>query len=98
MNQLSKKNKATLRYQDYVIKDGKFIGEFESMYQNVAEVPWHQDKTAYDLICEFDLTILRHFYSKCKWRKILDVGCGLGYFTSRLKKNFFNCKVVGCDS
>ena len=22
------------RYQDYVIKDGKFVGDFEGMYQN----------------------------------------------------------------
>ncbi len=29
------------RYQDYVIKDGKFIGRFEEMYQKF-EDPWNQ--------------------------------------------------------
>ena len=29
------------RYQDYVIKDGKLVGEFESMYQDF-DNPWDQ--------------------------------------------------------
>ena len=28
------------RYQDFVIKDGKFIGDFEGLYNNF-EDPWH---------------------------------------------------------
>lgn len=32
-----------MRYQDYVIKDGKFVGEFEKMYQD-CDNPWHQLK------------------------------------------------------
>ena len=32
-----------MRYQDFVIKDGKFIGEFEKMYQNFDD-PWNQKK------------------------------------------------------
>ena len=29
------------RYQDYVIQDGRLIGEFEQMYQDFDD-PWHQ--------------------------------------------------------
>ena len=29
------------KYQDYVIKDGKLVGQFEEMYQNF-EDPWEQ--------------------------------------------------------
>ena len=29
------------RYQDYVIKDGEFVGKFEEMYQKF-DNPWHQ--------------------------------------------------------
>ena len=29
-------------YHKYVIKDGKFIGDFETMHQN-CEDPWFQD-------------------------------------------------------
>ena len=28
-----------MKYQDFVIKDGKFIGQFEEMYKNVSD-PW----------------------------------------------------------
>ena len=35
--QMTKYNK----YQDYVIKDGKLIGEFEAMYKDY-EDPWEQ--------------------------------------------------------
>ena len=30
-------------YRDYVIKDGRLIGEFEQMYKNSRDIPWHQD-------------------------------------------------------
>ena len=30
-------------YQDYLIKDGIYIGLFEDMYRDSSEVPWHQD-------------------------------------------------------
>jgi|TARA_B100000315_G_scaffold178802_1_gene167474 hypothetical protein len=31
-------------YHDYVIKDGRLIGEFEQMYKNSRDIPWHQDR------------------------------------------------------
>ena len=31
------------KYQDYVIKNGKLVGEFEQIYQDY-EDPWHQSK------------------------------------------------------
>lgn len=30
-------------YHQYWIKDGRFIGDFETMYAN-CEMPWHQDE------------------------------------------------------
>ena len=30
-------------YHDYVSKDGKSIGDFESMYRNSDTTPWHQN-------------------------------------------------------
>lgn len=32
-----------MKYQDFVIRDGLFIGEFEEMYQRVDD-PWEQKK------------------------------------------------------
>lgn len=31
-------------YHDYVSKDGKYIGDFESMCRNSDTTPWHQDE------------------------------------------------------
>ena len=33
-----------MKYQDYVIKDSTFIGNFVDMYQESSEIPWHQDE------------------------------------------------------
>ena len=33
-----------MKYQDYVIKDGQFIGRFEEMYRDVSD-PWHCSST-----------------------------------------------------
>lgn len=35
-----------MRYQDYVIKDGQFVGNFEQMYQNFLD-PWHQSEISH---------------------------------------------------
>ena len=37
------------RYQDYVIKDGKFIVKFEEMYQKF-EDPWHQMELEFNVL------------------------------------------------
>lgn len=72
------------RYQDYVIKEGTLLGKFEEMYRESSEIPWHQDKTAYSLLGDFDLAVLRHFCELKKWETVADLGCGLGYFTARV--------------
>jgi SAM-dependent methyltransferase len=69
-------------YHDYVFRNGAFVGDFEGMYRHSAAVPWHQDETAYDVFSEIGLAILR----KQRYRTICDVGCGLGYFTARCRR------------
>ena len=32
------------RYQDYVIRDGKLVGDWEGLYKNF-EDPWHQSRS-----------------------------------------------------
>ena len=67
-------------YRDYVIKDGEFIGAFEEMYHNCPD-PWHQDGLQ-PLAEDIALLLL---LSKRRYQRILDIGCGKGRFTSRLK-------------
>ena len=80
-------------YHDYVIKDGKFIGAFEEMYQNVDD-PWHHgDATA----VHYDLALfLLKGYANPRGG-VLDMGCGKGAFTARLKENFPGASVTGVD-
>lgn len=86
-------------YHDYVFKDGSLVGDFEGMYRHSTEVPWHQDLNSFDVISDIDIAILR----RGSYDRICDLGCGLGYFTSRLKnelpgrKDAKPAEVVGLD-
>lgn len=70
-------------YHDYVIAGGKLIGEFDQMYRKSRDVPWHQDKDPERLDCKIALNILA---TRAPYESIIDVGCGLGYFTNELSK------------
>jgi len=88
------KNKLSNAYHDYVFKNGKFVGAFEEMYQNVDD-PWHHGNATaihYDLA----LLLLKRYVNLHRGR-VLDLGCGKGAFTARLKGNFPNAKVIGVD-
>ena len=84
-------------YHDYVFKDGIFVGKFEEMYQNV-EDPWclgDANAIYYDMM----LYLLNH-YKICKHEKstVLDIGCGKGAFTAKLKKGLApDAKITGID-
>lgn len=82
------------RYQDYVIADGKYIGKFEDMYKNSAEVPWHQDKTVNAIFSDIAVVILRQRSPD----SLLDVGCGMGYMAERFRVEIPTLKrVAGID-
>jgi len=85
------------KYHDYVFKNGKLIGAFDDMYKNSDEIPWHQDETIKDIFSELDILILKHFRKHMKFQSIAEIGCGLGYVTARIKKEFSDCEVTGFD-
>lgn len=80
-------------YQDYVIKNGKFIGEFEKMYQKFDD-PWHQSDNGYfdDLSRE---TVV-FFIKKYKIKTCVEFGCGLGK-TMNFIQSKTNIKMLGVD-
>ena len=84
-------------YHDYVIKNGKFVGKFEEMYQNASDIPWHQDETANAVFTDIDLTILKHFQKKEGFRTICEIGCGMGYVTDRISRELADIDVTGVD-
>ena len=82
-----------LRYQDYVIKDGKFIGKFEEMYQE-HENPWHQIELTETL---YSKAVTVNTIKRFKLRNILEIGCGLGCFTNRLSRECPEAVITGMD-
>lgn len=84
------------RYQDYVIKQGKLIGEFEQMYQDY-DAPWEQTTRE-----EFssDKVVALNWCKKLSFKvadklRVVELGCGLGWFTNKLHQAGFD--VLGVD-
>lgn len=70
-----------MSYQDYIFKNGKYIGEFEKMYENV-EDPWDQSTREEN---STDKKIILNAVEQIKPKRILDIGCGHGHFTNKLQ-------------
>ena len=64
-------------YHDYVIKDGKFIGEFEKMYED-CEDPWIQSTQPNKYSRTAGILHIKKFDMK----SILECGCGFGYYAN----------------
>lgn len=80
-------------YQNYVIKDGKFIGRFEEMYQKFDD-PWHQIEAVNESYSRLNTVLsLKRLEAKC----VLEAGCGLGRFTDYLSKALSNVEIEGMD-
>ena len=69
------------RYQDYVIKDGKLVGEFEAMYKDF-ENPWDQSFRE-------DAVLSKRLVEKIleigDFEKPYEIGCGLGFFVEKMR-------------
>lgn len=79
------------RYQDYVIKDGRLVGEFEEMYRDFAD-PWEQTREAF---AEEKAIALRAIRALAP-RTVVELGSGLGHFTKRIKAEGVP-NVIGVD-
>ncbi len=64
-------------YHDYVIKDGKLIGEFEQMYQKSVGIPWHQDEMENSIDVRLTTELLSR---RGPIGRLVDYGCGVGYY------------------
>ncbi|MCR9140719.1 MAG: class I SAM-dependent methyltransferase [bacterium] len=83
-------------YHDYVFKGGKLVGEFDEMYRNSSEVPWHQDESAFAFFSDMTLAVLK----SVDFASFMELGCGLGYFTRRIRDSVENPeqrKIYGVD-
>ena len=79
------------RYQDYVIKDGRFVGEFDEMYRDFDD-PWDQSVRE-QWASEKAVTL--NLVRKIQCRRVLELGCGLGHFTQQIRN--LGVEVLGVD-
>ena len=81
------------KYQDYVIKNGKFIGNFEQMYKDF-EDPWKQIEN--EITDEKE--IFKRWCIKLKngeKNRVVEIGSGLGSVTNFIKKQGLD--ILGID-
>ena len=83
-----------MKYQDLVIKDGKFIGEFEKMYQ-LFEDPWNQTKEGY-VENSISRQIVVNYIKSFGLKSIIEYGCGLGKTVNFIYQNT-GVNILGID-
>ncbi len=83
-------------YHDYVIRDGKLIGEFEEMYRHSAGVPWHQHEQEEWVDVRLTVEMLKDV---APFDEVHDLGCGLGYYLALMRKHVgsAHCLAIGYD-
>ena len=85
-------NDVKKKYQDYVIKEGQFIGEFEKMYKECND-PWHQTELKnHKLSFSKNISILN--MKRFDIESVIEFGCGFGFFTNMIKESGINVKGV----
>lgn len=73
--------KTNKSYHDYVIKDGKFIGEFDEMYKQFDD-PWMQSQQPNRYSRQMAIMNMKRYGIK----SIVEYGCGLGYYADWIYK------------
>jgi SAM-dependent methyltransferase len=81
-------------YQDYVIKDGKLIGDFDGLYKNFDD-PWHQSRDDHDSRRILSLSWCIELRKKFGCNRVIEIGCGFGHLTEQLRQH--NFASVGID-
>lgn len=87
------------RYQDFVIKDGQLVGDFEGLYQRFDD-PWHQSGSEHlndtrRTIAVQSCSRLRATHGEDQVNRVIEYGCGFGYLTDELRNQNFSS--VGID-
>jgi SAM-dependent methyltransferase len=83
------------KYQDYVIKDGKLVGEFEQMYKDFDE-PWHQTvREEYSSEKSVGINLILRLKNQSGIQNVVELGCGFGNYTARIHQLGLN--VTGLD-
>ena len=71
-----RERKRESKYQDFVIKNGRFVGRFEEMYQKISD-PWKLlEKNKSGLNLNYQVIINYCEQIRSSKTKTLEIGCG----------------------
>ncbi len=82
------------KYQDYVIKDGRFVGRFEEMYKHFDD-PWHQSEPRLSQESYSRWATILHI-RRFGIASLVECGAGLGNFTHLITQET-GARVTGID-
>lgn len=91
-----------MNHNDYIfstVGEFEFPRQFEDMYKNCVD-PHGQSKELQRIDYQIVLAVLDRAIRALgvdRRGHVLDVGCGLGYFTSQMQAQFVSAEVSGCD-
>ena len=96
--------KPDMNHNEYIFSTAnaqfQFLRRFEDMYRNCSD-PHGQSSEIGRVDYQLVLSILNRALTSLPQRsaalRLLDVGCGLGFFTAQLKRSFPTAEVAGCD-
>ena len=83
-----------MKYQDLVIRDGKFVGEFEKMYQ-LFDDPWNQTKEGY-IENSISRQVVVNYIKSFGIKRLVEFGCGLGKTSDFIHSNT-DIDILGVD-
>lgn len=81
-------------YHDYIFRDGKFIGAFDDMYNDVGD-PWIQTEQDFENIATTSRLVF--WLKKEKIRSAHSLGCGTGLHLNWLSKQCERVSFSGSD-
>lgn len=87
------------RYQDFVIRNGQLVGDFDGLYREFDD-PWHQSREDHQsdtrrMIAVDYCSRLRAAHGNDQVSRVVEYGCGFGYLTDTLRRRGFSA--VGVD-
>jgi len=81
------------RYQDYVIKDGEFVGQFELMYERFDD-PWHQNEIYGNSLTKILVRDTCRLLLNQGFSTSVEIGCGYGNLSQDLSNLGFNAYAI----
>lgn len=87
------------QFEEYVIQDGRLVGEFEALYEKFDD-PWNQSRLDQVQDTRRSIALAQCLYLRSsnppdQVSRVVEIGCGFGHLTDSLREEGFSA--VGVD-